>query len=172
MCDGRDVGLIELDRRVGQRPVGVAALAVHRRLVVGFEVGIDVRLFRGIRDAHRIRCRLGGFERVGDDERDVLAVIADDIVGQRRAALVAEAEEVGLEHRAVQLADVPAMQNRAHAGHFLGSGRVELLDAAVGDRGLDRHGVEHAGEMKVRRVLRKPGHLERPIHARRVAADR
>ncbi len=33
------------------------------------------------------------------------------------------------------------MQNRAHAGHLLCGGGVELGDLALGDRGLDRNTV-------------------------------
>ena len=113
----RDVGLIDLHRRARERAVGVAALALQPRrrrerrrddirLVVGFQFGIDVVRLRRIRHLHRIGGGLGLLERVGDGERDVLAVIANDVVLERRAALVHDPFEAGPLHRARDLSDV------------------------------------------------------------------
>ena len=51
------------------------------------------------------------------------------------------------------------MKNRAHAGHLLRGGGVELGDLAIGDRGLDRNGIQHSGKVEVGGVLRRSGHL-------------
>src|SRR5205823_9446815 len=130
-------GLVELDWRAGERALGITALALqprahgerggnHFRLVVLFEFGFDVRLLFGVRDANRIGSGFGGLEGVRHSERDVLAVVANDIVFERRAALVADAFESRSLYRAEDLSDVLAMKNRSHAGHFLGRRGVEL----------------------------------------------
>ena len=144
----------------------------HVGIVVRFEVGLDVRLLLGVRHANRIGGGLGSLERVRHGERDVLAVVANDIVLERRAPLFADAFDPLSQDRAEDLADVLAMKNRAHAGHLLGRGGVELDDAAIGDRRLDRHGIQHPGKVEVGGVLRLAAHLQRAIHARRVATDR
>ena len=144
----------------------------HVGLVVRFEVSLDVRLLLGVRDANRIGGGLGSLERVRHSERNVLAVVANNIILERRAPLFADAFESRPRDRAEDLADVLAMKNRAHAGHLLGRGRVEFDHSAVGDRRLDRHGIQQPGKVEVGGVLRLPAHLQRAIHARRVATDR
>ena len=179
----RDVGLVELDRRAGESLVGVAALALQRLrgpnvvdhfvgLVVRLEVGVDVRLLLRVGRADGIGGGFGALERVRDGERDVLAVVANDVVFERRPALVDDAFESRPQGRAEDLSDVLAMKDRAHAGHLLGRRRVELDHPAVGDRRLDRHGIEHPGKVEVGGVLRRSGDFQRAVHARRVAADR
>jgi len=63
----------------------------HLGLVVRFEVGIDVRCLLGVRYANRIGSGFGRLERVRHRERDVLAVVANDIVLERRATFVHDA---------------------------------------------------------------------------------
>ena len=93
----RDVGFVELDGRGIERRFGVAALALQPLVraeggvdrfgfVVGFELHVDVGLFGLVADLHGIGGGFGGFESFGDGERHVLAVVADDIVFERRAA--------------------------------------------------------------------------------------
>ena len=50
---------------------------------------------------------------------------------------------------AENFSDVFAMKNRAHAGHLFRRGCVEFRDLAVGDRRLDRNGIEQPGKMEV-----------------------
>ena len=180
----RDIGLVELDRRPGERGLGVAALALqaleraerggnHVGLVVRFEIGVDVRLVLGTyvtRTASAAALAVSNVSATA--ERDVLAVVANDIVLERRATLVDDAFEPRPLDRAEDLSDVLAMKDRSHAGHFLGRGRVELDHAAVGDRRLDRNGIKHPGKVEVGGVLRPSAHLQRAIHARRAATDR
>ena len=64
------------------------------------------------------------------------------------------------------------MKNRAHAGHLFGRSRVELCDLAVGDRRLNRNGIEQSGKMEVGGILRHAAHLQRPVDARSFATDR
>ena len=178
-----DIGLVELDRRARKRLLDVSALALEALgrgeggghdvgLVVGHEIGGDVGLLLVVGGAHRVGRGLGALERVRHRERDVLAVVANVVVGERRATLVDDAFEAGPEGRAEDLPDVSAMEHRPHAGHLLGGGGVELRDAAVGDRRFDRHGVQHPGKVKVGGVLGLAGHFQRAVPARRAAADR
>src|SRR5258707_13770921 len=107
----RDVGLVELDRRACESTLGVSALAVQAlarpksrnhlvRIVIRFEVGLDVRLLLRVRRANRIGGSLGGLESVCHSERDVLAVIANHIVLERRAPLFANSFESLSQRRA------------------------------------------------------------------------
>src|SRR5439155_27054046 len=115
---------------------------------------------------------LGCFEGVRHSQRDVLTVVADDVIFKGGTALVGDTFETLSLNRAEDFADVLAMKDRSHAGHFLGCGRVEFGYFAVGDRCLDRHAIEQARKMEVRSVLRLAGYLERAIYARRIATDR
>jgi len=179
----RDIGLVELHRRPGERGVGVAALALqalahgerggnHVGLVVGFEIGVDVRLLLRVCDTNRVGRGLGGLERVRHRERDVLAVVPNHIVLERRATLVDDAGESRPLDRAEDLPDVLAMKDGPHPGHLLGRGRVELDHAAIGDGRPYRNGIEHPGKVEIGGVLRLSAHLQRAIHARGVATDR
>src|SRR5262249_42521568 len=102
---------------------------------------------------------------------DVLAVIANDVVLERRTALLTDAFEPRLLDGAEDFSDVLTMKHRTHAGHFLGGARVESEHPAVGNGRLDGHGIQQPGEVGIGPVLRRPGHFLRAVHARRVAAD-
>src|SRR2546428_13825000 len=85
------IGLVEVDGGARESALGMSALALyalgravlghhHRRLVVGLELGVNVRLQLFVADANRVGSGLGVFERVGNSQRDELAVVANDIV--------------------------------------------------------------------------------------------
>ncbi len=160
----RDIGLLELDGGARESAFGISALALYpldrtelghhyRRLVVGLEPGVDVRLLLFVADPNRVGRGLGVLERVGNSQGDVLAVVANDIVLERRATLVGDAFESRSKGRTENSSDVLAMKDRAHARHLLGRGGVELAQSAVSDRRFDRHRIQHAGKVEVRRVL-------------------
>jgi hypothetical protein len=113
-------------------------------------------------------------ERIGDGERDVLPVIAHDVVLERRAGLV-DLRHLGVEfpvgRRAKDLSEVAAMVDRANARHLLRSARVDAAHLAIRDGGAHRHGVHHAGKMMVRAVHRPAAHLQRTVDARLLLAD-
>src|SRR2546427_8184629 len=88
------IGLVELDKGARESALGISALALyaldraelghhHRRLVVGLELGVDVRGLLFVDDANRVGRGLGVFECVGNSQRDVLAIVANDIVLER-----------------------------------------------------------------------------------------
>ncbi len=96
----RDIGLVELDRRrakaasasprwLCKRLARAERGDNHFGLVVRFKVSVDVRLFLGVGHTNRVGGGFGGLERVRHRERDVLAVVANDIVLEGRATLVA-----------------------------------------------------------------------------------
>ena len=58
------------------------------RIDVGRELQRDVRLLRRVRDPHRIGRRLRRLERIGHHERNILPVVAHNIVLERRPTLV------------------------------------------------------------------------------------
>ena len=179
---GRDIGLVELDWRARKSALGIASLALQARsrshcggddvrLVVGLQIGIDVRLLFGVGDANSVGGGFGCFEGVRHSQRDVLTVVADDVIFKWGTPLVGDTFESLSLNRAEDFADVLAMKDRSHAGHFLRCNDVEFGYFAVGDRCLDRHAIEQARKMEVRSVLRLSGYLERAIYPPRVATN-
>ena len=131
----RDVGLVELHRGAGERRGRIAALALDAllgpvarldcvRIMVGCEFEFHVRLFFRIGDDDGVSGRFGALESVRDRERDVLAIIANDIVLEGGTPFYANAfislPGAGTEN----FADVFAMKDRAHARHLFSSRRV------------------------------------------------
>ena len=180
---GRNVGLVELDRRARECGLGVAALALQTllrtvgrrnlcRIVFGFEIGFDVRLVVGITNAHCVGGGFGSLESVRHRERNVLTIITNNIVLKRRAPLDTDAFESLPRGGAEDLSNVRAMKNSSHAGNLFRGSRVEILDFAAGNCRLDRHGIQHSGKMEIGRVLRISTYLERAIYARCLATDR
>ena len=148
----RDVGVVELNRRACESGIGVATLAFqpglravrgfnHCRVIVGFEIVFDVRLVLVVRDPDRIGGGFGGLKSVRHGERDVLAVVANDIVLERWAPLFTDAFESLSFDRAEDFSDVLAMKNSSHTGHLFRRRCVEFLHSAVSDRRLDRNGI-------------------------------
>src|SRR5439155_12898267 len=112
-----------------------------------------------------------GFKGIRHSQSDILAVVADNVIFEGRASLVADAFESLALNRPEDLSDVLPMKDCSYARHFPGRSRVESGYFAFGDRCFDRHGVEQARKVEVRSVLRFTGYLERTIHARRVPTD-
>src|SRR5882762_3721810 len=162
------VGLIHPDLGLGERLLGVAALAFDLLVRLRREALVHVRALLAVRDLHRFRGRHRLRERIGDGQRHVLPVIADDVVFERRARLVdarhARAEFV-IDRRARQPADVPAVEDGANARHLLSGARVDSPNFSLGNRAADRHRVHHAREVMVGRVHRLAAHLQRAIDA-------
>src|SRR2546422_11267911 len=99
---GRDIGLVELDWRARKSALGIASLALQTRsrshcggddvrLLVGLQIGIDVRLLFGVGYANSVGGALGCFEGVRHSQRDVLTVVADDVIFKWRSAFVGDA---------------------------------------------------------------------------------
>ena len=128
--------------------------------------------YLAVANDNRVRSGFCGFERLGHSQRDVLAVVANNVILEWWASLVGDAFESLSLNRAEDLADVLPMKDRSHAGHFLRCNEVEFSDFAPGYRCLHRHAIKQARKMEVRSVLRLSGYLERAIYAPRVATDR
>src|SRR5689334_20140099 len=140
----RDVGVIELDRSVGERSVGIATLAVQAfawakrghdfvGLVVRYKMRVDVRLFGRVSCANRIGSGFGSLERFRYSECDVLAVVTNYVVFERWSAFFADTRKSRPGNRPKDLADISAMKNGMHARHFLGRRQIELCDVSIGD---------------------------------------
>src|SRR6266446_7072381 len=133
----RDIRLVELDWCAGKSAFRIAALAFHPlgrlkrsinyiRLIIRFEIGFDVWLFLNVSGANGVSRSFSALKRVRDSERDVLAVVPNDVVFEWRSPLIVDAFE------------------------SLAFGRTKnLVDLAVRDRRFDRDGIEQPGEMKV-----------------------
>src|SRR5258706_8908958 len=98
----RDISLIELDGRGCESAIGVAALVVQAaahaegggyrvRILVRVEARFDVRLLLRVRRVDRIGSGLGGLERFSHSQRNVLAVITNDVVLEWRAPPLSDA---------------------------------------------------------------------------------
>src|SRR5438094_144814 len=120
---GRDIDLIELDWRARKSALGIASLALQARsrsqcsqddvrLLVGSQIGIHVRLVFGVGDANIVGGGFGRFEGVRHSQRDVLTVIADDVIFKWGTALVGDTFESLSLDRAEDLADVLPMKDR------------------------------------------------------------
>src|SRR6476661_6455120 len=147
-----DVSLVELDPCAGKGPGRIAALALqalHRpvgghdrvRIIIGGELVFDVRFLFRVGNDNRVRRSFGALESVRHRERDVLTVVANDIVLERRPPFDADAVDALPESRTENLPYVLTMQNRAHAEYLLRCGTVDLSDLSNGNRGLDRNGI-------------------------------
>ena len=73
---------------------------------------------------HRGRRSRGLLERFGNDHRDILAPVANDLVFKSRAHF-AVGRVVVAGNGAIQRADVAVVQHEQHAGHLLRGGSVE-----------------------------------------------
>src|SRR6476469_8865844 len=98
----RDVSLVELDRRAGKGSGRTAAFALQAlrrpvaghdrvRIVVGGELVFDVWLLFRVTTDKRVLRSFGAHESGRHRERDVLAVVANTIVLERRPPCEADA---------------------------------------------------------------------------------
>ena len=110
-------------------------------IIIGGELVFDVRFLFRVGNCDRVRRSFGALESVRHRERDVLAVVANDIVFKGWPPLDADAVHPLPQGRTGDFADVLAMKDRAHARHLFRRRSIELGDLAVCDRGLDRHGI-------------------------------
>jgi hypothetical protein len=179
----RDVGLVELHRCTGKRRGCIPAFTLHAhlgpvtrsddlRIFVGCELEFDVRFLFRVANDNRVRRGFGALESVRDGERDVLTIITNDIVFERRPPFYADAFVALPSARTENFTDVFAMEDRAHAGHLFCRGRVEFGDSAIGDCGLDRHGIQQSGKVEVGGVAGGAADLQWAIDARSIATDR
>ena len=147
------VGLVKLDRCAGVRSRSVAALALQTtlgtvtgvdrvRIILGFEFLLDVRLLFRVGNNHCIRRGFRGLESIRDGERDVLPIVTNDIVFERRPSLDADACKTRPQGRTKDFSDILTMKNRTYAGHLLRYRGVERGNFAAGDRRLDRNGIQ------------------------------
>lgn len=84
----RHIGFVELDRRAIESARGVTALAFDLRLLVARQSGAYIVRGGFITDLDGGGRRARGFERIRYDQRNVLAVIANDVVFERWTRLV------------------------------------------------------------------------------------
>jgi hypothetical protein len=130
-------------RAVGQRLLGVH----HGRQVL-------------VADAHEPRGALGRAPRLGDDERDRLAVVEHAVDGERRV-VADDVAEARVQRRGARAGDHPQ-----HAFERLGLRRVDGDDARMRALGAHDRAVRHAGKREVERVARAAGDLGRAVEAR------
>ena len=108
---------------------------------------IECRRERLVRDVDRLRCRARLVDRVRGDDRDRLADVPHDLVGED-GLIVAIHEAVRLLSR-----DVLLREDRSHAGKLRGGRAVDPLDARERMRAAERRAVEHPFAPEIARVL-------------------
>ena len=165
---------VDLDRSGGKGGIGVAALALDVRASGGSdggqrvgEIGGDVGLGGVVLDANGGGSGVGLGKGVGYDDGDVLAPVADGVVGERRTVFAAVSAGAG----AIDALDVVVGEDEEDAGKFLGGRGVDGADGAVGDGGADGNGVGHVREVVVAGVASGAGGLELAVDARDRGAD-
>ena len=110
---------------------------------------------------------LGVLERVGQDERDRLALMADLVVLERDPR-----GGRGRHRRRGQPRQVGMGEHASDTGQRLRLLGIDPPQAAGRDRSADEHAVEHPVGAVVGRVARRARHLERAILARQRLAKR
>jgi hypothetical protein len=104
---------------------------------------------------------VGLLRRVRHDDGDVLPVVQDAVVLQRRGRRKAErAGGCAAQARRVEVGD-----DRLHAVDRRCGVDVDLEDSPCGDRAAYERGVRHVGEGDVGRVGRRSGDLQGPVDA-------
>jgi hypothetical protein len=81
----------------------------------------------------------------GDDEGNFLVLIKHLLLGQHRGYVARERGHVVQAERL----EVGRGQNREHARHRLGLGRVDFLDTGMGVRRAREVAIQHAGQLQV-----------------------
>jgi hypothetical protein len=106
-------------------------------------------------------------ERIGHYDCNVLAIIGDDVVVERRASFIDSWSEAD----AKEPSDVLACEDSPDPWHLRGSARFQLIDAPLGDCRANRYGVKHPWKIEIRRVRRRTADLKRSVNSGKVTAD-
>ena len=156
--DRRDrVGLAAAQPQVPDevaRPVHRRGVGVHRPAGVG-DGGQHL-----VVDLDPLGRPAGGLRVVGGDERDRLALVADELRGQHRLVGVLQAE-------GVVPGDVVGGEHRPDARHGQRVGDVDAADAGVRVRAAQRDAPAHLVVPQVAGVGELAGDLERPVRPQR-----
>src|SRR4030095_16255497 len=119
------------------------------RIIAGFEAGLNIRFFFGVRRADCIGCSFGSFESVSHGESNVLTVVSDFVVFEWRPAFQTNTIKAWRRSGTKEFSDIPAMKDRPYARHFLCRCRIKREQFAIRDRGFHRHGVQHSGKIEI-----------------------
>ena len=168
----RGIGLLDAHFSATKRLVRIAPrhrrLALrhllHRISVTLCALEVELRPLLAVAHLHDVGRSRGVLECIGDDQRNRLAVVVHDVVLQERE----RAPRGRLDRRLAtlwQLRRVEVRDYEQHARRLLRPARIERDDGAFGDRALHDHGVRETRQLKLRRVARLAGDLERPIGA-------
>src|SRR5207245_9718466 len=98
----------------------------HLGLVIRLQIRLNVWFFLGVGRANRIGSGLGALERVRHSQGNVLAVVANDVVFERRAPLFADAFDSLSRGRTEDFSHFLPILNVAQAWHPLGVSPVTL----------------------------------------------
>src|SRR5947208_6513028 len=156
----RDIGLIELHRCTGKGRRSIAALALHallrpvtgsddRRIIVGCELEFDVGLVFRVANDNRVRGGFGALESVSDGERDVLTIVANDIVLEGRTPFYANAFIPLPGARTENFSVVFPLKIRTPASRLFAGRGSDLGVLAVRDRALTGTAINKPGKWEV-----------------------
>ncbi len=131
--------------RTGEGDVGVELRPDQRRAVFQGALHVDHGRQRIVVDLDRLRCHLRVIERVGDDERDRIADMADGVEAKQRmprSLLVGAVDlaKLDLTRQSRNVGHIRAAEDQANPGHGAGGGEI-----ADGDPGVAHGRAEHEG---------------------------
>src|ERR1700722_1639921 len=109
---------------------------------------------------HRVGRGLSLFKIVRHGYSNVLAVVTDGIVLERRPSFVDDDREILVRRYSEETANILPVKDCSYAGHLFGSRSIQGGDRPLRNRGQNRHGVEHAGKIVVRRISRGPANFQ------------
>ena len=135
-------------RGVARLPVEdvVVGLVAHaRRVGVQRVAGVDDGGQRRVLDVDQRERVAGGVAGLGDDERDLLPLVAHLVGGEHRLHVVGERGHPG----EAALGELLAGEHGAHERVRLGGQRVDGDDPGAGVRAAQHGGVQHAGQRDV-----------------------
>ena len=125
-----------------------------------------------IRDLDQRRRRVRFFPRLGDDHRDVLAVMQHGVALERRQGLRTDrVSHSPSGWRMRQRGRIEVRDDGQHARCALGGVHRDVTDSPARHRALHQNGVGEAGKVHVDRIGGGTHHLEPPVDAIQRGAD-
>jgi hypothetical protein len=165
VLDGRRVGQIKTHRCGGKSCFGIATAAVGRPGSIAeflWRVGLRELVLHANRGLGLLIAYLdkrggvlGTLQGIGDNHRDVLAVVINLLIlKQRDGDGVPARLGLGKPHRII------GSKDREHAGHRLGCAEIETGNAAAGDSALHEDAIGGVVDIEFGGIFRAAGDFE------------
>ena len=171
--DRGDVSVVCLDRGLCVGTFGAAArILEHRWIYWRRRLPEQHQRLRGlVVDANCGASSLRLFERFGDDQRNILAVVIDHVVFEGRSRLAGANHALESLRRTIHGLDVTVMNDPQDTGHFFGRARVDADDSTGTDSTGNRHAVGDAFDSVLRAIGRGAAYLQLAVDSRNRLSD-